>query len=146
MEIRLSRLRRGEVLAGGAAVALLVFLFVLGWFGTKAGGRTGGWSGLPVVRWLVLLTAAAALLLAVVQASRRAPALPVTMSVIVSALALVTTLALIVRLATTSASVQVGAILGTVAASAILLGGFWSMRDEDGWVPETDRTVERVSV
>lgn len=146
MEVRLSRLRRGEVLAGGAAVALLVFLFVLDWFGTTAGRRTDGWSGLPGVRWLVLVTAAAALLLAVFQASRRAPALPVTMSVIVSPLALVTTLALIIRLATTSASVQVGAILGTVAAAAILLGGFWSMRDEDGWVPETDRTIERVSL
>jgi GMP synthase-like glutamine amidotransferase len=58
----------------------------------------------------------------------------------------VTTLVLIVRLVTTSASVQAGAILGTAASAVILLGGFWSMRDEDGWVPETDRTIERVSL
>ncbi|HZE04773.1 MAG TPA: hypothetical protein VE127_06105 [Solirubrobacteraceae bacterium] len=150
MEIRPSRLRRGELLAGGAAVALLVFLFALGWFGsstgTTAAASTDGWRGLPVVRWLVLVTVAAALLLAILQASRRAPALPVTMSVVVSALAVVTTLVLIVRLVTTSASVQAGAILGTAASAVILLGGFWSMRDEDGWVPETDRTIERVSL
>lgn len=150
MGVRPSRLRRGEILAAAAAVALLVLLFVLGWFGAPSRGRGGplvdGWTGLPVIRWLILVTAAAALALGVLQASRPAPALPVTMSVVVAALSLVTTIVLIIRLLTTPAAVEAGAVLGTVASAAILLGGFYSMRDEDGWVPGPDRPIERVSL
>ena len=58
MDFQLSRLRRGEMIAGVAAAVLLVLLFALPWYGL--GGRLGGtasalgastsingWHGLP---------------------------------------------------------------------------------------------------
>lgn len=139
MHLRLSQLRRGELIAAPAAVALLVVLFALNWFGAHR-----GWQCLPVLRWLILVTAGCALLLAFLQATRRAPALPVVMSVIVSALGFLTTIVLIIRLPTSAETPQVGAYLGVVASAGILIGGFYSLRDEDGWTPGPDHPVERV--
>lgn len=132
------------MLAGIAGVALIVVLFAVDWFAAGQSSAADGWSTLPVLRWLVLVAAVAGLALALAQASRPAPALPVTLSVVVTALALVTTVALVIRLITTSASIRGGAVAGLVCAAAMLLGGFWSMRDEDGWVPGPERPIERV--
>ena len=139
--MRISHLRRGELIAGAAAVVLLVVLFALSWFGTVT-----GWNGLPGVRWLLLATAAAGLLLAFFQQTRRAPALPVVLSVIVTALAAVTAVVLVIRLATSAGTAQVGAYLGLAAELGILVGAFLSLRDEDGWQPGPDRPIECVSL
>jgi hypothetical protein len=139
MQQRISHLRRGEVIAAASAVVLLVILFALNWFGSHR-----GWQCLSVLRWLILVTAACGLLLAVFQATRRAPALPVVMSVIVSALAFLTTIGLVIRLLASAETPQVGAYLGVVASAGILVGGFYSMRDEGGWKPGPDHPVERV--
>jgi hypothetical protein len=141
MQLRVSHLRRGEILAAVAALLLGVVLFALPWFGAAT-----GWRALPVVRWLLLVSAVCGLLLAFFQQTRRAPALPVVMSVIVTALALVAVIALIVELATSAGTPRAGAYLGLAAELGILVGGFWSMRDEDGWTPGPDRPVERVSL
>ncbi len=145
MHLRLSHLRRGEILAGLAAIGLLVLVFVVPWFGSGHTTATG-WHSLPVLRWFLLVTAGAGLLLAFFQETRRAPALPVVMAVIVTLLALVTAILLIIRLPTAADTPQVGAYLGLVCVAAIGVGGFFSMRDEDGWKPGPDRPVERVSL
>jgi hypothetical protein len=76
MQPDLARLRRGELLAGIGAVALLVFLFALPWL-SAAGHNRAGWSALPTVRWLLVITALTGLGLVVTQAALRAPAVPV---------------------------------------------------------------------
>ncbi|HWE08883.1 MAG TPA: hypothetical protein VG325_05990 [Solirubrobacteraceae bacterium] len=148
MQLRVSHLRRGELIAATFAVLLLVLLFILPWFGSSGPGprhvQTDGWNGLPVLRWLIVVTGLAGLLLGFFQETRRAPALPVVISVIVSALALLTTVVLIVRLPTSAASPQVGAYLGVICAAGMAVGGFFSMRDEDGWQPGPERPIERV--
>ena len=141
--MRLSHLRRGELVAAAAAVVLLVAIFVLSWFGSSHGTVTG-WDGLPVVRWLLVVTAALGLLLAFFQQTRRAPALPVVLSLIVTALALITAVVLVIRLLTRAATPQVGAFVGLAAVLGILAGGFWSLREEDGWQPGPDRPIEPV--
>lgn len=141
--MRLSHLRRGELVAAAAAVVLLVAIFVLSWFGSSHGTVTG-WDGLPVVRWLLVVTAALGLLLAFFQQTRRAPALPVVLSLIVTALALITAVVLVIRLLTSAATPQVGAFVGLAAVLGILAGGFWSLREEDGWQPGPDRPIEPV--
>ncbi|HWE10221.1 MAG TPA: hypothetical protein VG325_12775 [Solirubrobacteraceae bacterium] len=150
MQLRLSHLRRGELMAATFAVLLLVLLFVLPWFQSGRPGphqvQSDGWTSLPVVRWLIVVTGIAGLLLAFFQETRRAPALPVVMSVIVSALAVVTTVVLVVRLPTSAATPQLGAYLGVICAAGLALGGFYSMRDEEGWQPGPDHPIERVSV
>jgi peptidoglycan/LPS O-acetylase OafA/YrhL len=143
MQLRISHLRRGELIAAASAVVLLVVLFVLPWFGSQHATRNG-WQSLPVLRWLIVVTAVCGLLLAFFQQTRRAPALPVVLSVIVTALAVLTTVLLVIRLPTSADTPELGAYLGLVCAAAMIVGGFYSMRDEDGWRPGPDRPVERV--
>jgi hypothetical protein len=150
--VKVDRLRRGEVIAGGSATAMLVFLFVPEWYALKStlapaatilGTRTSwdGWWGLSGARYLVLVTIAAAVALTYLQAARRAPALPVSLSVIVSVLGVVSLIAVLYRVIAGPPSggslldQQVGAYLGLIASIGIAYGGFASMREEGGTDP-----------
>jgi hypothetical protein len=125
-----ARLRRGELLAGAGAVLLLVFLLAANWYGHGAQARTG-WQALTTLRWLLVVTILAAFALVVTQTVRRAPAIPVTLSVIVTVLGLISVLALIYRvLISPAAHEQAGAYLGLLSALALALGGYLSMREE----------------
>lgn len=146
MDFKPARLRRGEVLAGAGAVALLVFLFALPWLAPSSGHTSTGWSGLPILRWLVVVSALTALALAFTQATRPAPAIPVTLSVFVTVLGAVTVILLIIRLLTTGSGLEAGAWLGLLAAIGITVGGFLSMREEDGFRPGPEHPVETVSL
>ena len=142
MDLRPSRLRLGEWIAGGGAVLLLVFMFALSWFtgrpagaGSSSGQSTSldGWQGLTHLRWLVLLTIVLALALVWLQATRRRPALPVTLSLFAMLLGGVTVLALLYRVVVDppdGLSVEAGAYLGLAAAVAITYGGYKSLRTE----------------
>ena len=61
--MRLSRLRRGEIIAALSAVVLLALVFLVPWvsFANPGGGHTGAdaWTSLPTLRWLILVVAAA---------------------------------------------------------------------------------------
>ncbi len=96
MRIDISRLRPGEIIAGAAAVLLLVLMFAVPWYRVRA-TSIDGWDSLTDLRWLLIVTIIAALALAYFQATRRAPAIPVNLSVIVTVLGLVSSLALIYR-------------------------------------------------
>jgi hypothetical protein len=142
-----SRLRRGEIVAAVGAVLLFVFMFFFKWYGV--GGALGdfaqaagvdasvnGWDSHTVLRWLMLLTIVAALALAFLTATQRTVALPVTMAVIVSALAALLTVLLAYRVILNEpgpnslVDVKIGAWLGLLASATILYGGYLSMRDE----------------
>jgi hypothetical protein len=147
VEFDLSRLRRGELIVGGAAVVLIASMLALPWYGVKGqlaptaaslGRQTSwdGWTGLSHLRWLVLVTVLVSFALVAVQASRRAPALPVTVSVTVTVLGLVTTLALVYRVvintpgAASLVERKAGGFVGIAAAIAVFYGGYASMREE----------------
>lgn len=153
-DFRLSRLRTGEIIAGVGGLLLLVFMFALKWYGLStrlAEGHAGlpgatswsGWQELQVLRWLLLITGACAILLAYFQAARRAPALPVALSVVVTVLGAISVVALIVRVliappqlpAIGALDRQTGAYLGLFASLAIAYGGFASLRQEGGPAP-----------
>ena len=87
---------------------LLALIFLLAWYGVSgAAARSAqqvglptsldGWHALQTVRWLMLVTIAAALALAILQGTQRAPALPVSFAVIATVLGALTSLALIYR-------------------------------------------------
>jgi hypothetical protein len=143
METERPHLRRGEIVAGASAVALLVFLFALNWL-TVGGLNLHGWEALPVLRWLLLVTALTALLLTFMQARCSGPALPVSLGTIVTVLGTLSTLLLTIRLLTTSAGLCAGALLGLLAAVGIMVGGFDSLRREQGWTPGPDHPIETV--
>ena len=126
MSFEASRLRRGEVLAGAGAILLLVFMLV----GTWAGSRTG-WEALVSLRWLLVATIATAFGLVITQATRRSPAIPVTMSLMVTVLGAISVLALIYRvLISPPAHQHIAAYLGLLSTLAIAYGGYRSMRQE----------------
>jgi hypothetical protein len=154
MEFQPSRLRNGEVIAGVAAVVLIVLMFAVPWY--RSGGATAtsvdGWDGLPTLRWLILITVIAALALAFFQATRRAPALPVSLSVIVSALGLLTALCLIYRVLIAvpgsggQTGAKAGAYLGLASALALFYGGFRSLREEERPDPEYNAAIPTVEL
>jgi hypothetical protein len=130
MEFRPSRLRRGEVLAGVGAVLLLVFMLAIPWYG-HGEHSLSGWQALTDLRWLVIITIACALALTITQATRRSPAVPATLSVIVTVLGLITVLALIYRVLIDPLSgEQAGAYLGLLSALVLAYGGYESLRRE----------------
>lgn len=137
-----SRLRLGELLAGAGAVVLLVLMLAVHWYGDagRTGGSVTGWQGLTDLRWLLLVTIACALVLVLVQATRRAPALPATMSMFVMILGIVSVVALGIRvLISPPPHQQAGAYLGLLATVAIAVGGYKSFRQE-GIAPCDERT------
>jgi hypothetical protein len=122
----LSRLRRGELLAGAGAVLLLVFLLAGKW-----SGKRSGWQALPTLRWLLAATIALTIALVIAQITRRAPAIPVTLSLLVAVLGPISVLALIYRVLISAPSHQQGAAyLGLASAVALAYGGYLSLRQE----------------
>jgi hypothetical protein len=123
------RLRDGEWLAGGGGVALLASLF-LDWYG---GGSA--WASLAVVDVVLAALALVPIALAVLQATRRSPALPVAFSVLTVPAGALATLLIVFRIlvppgSDTVSDVHRGAWLALAAAIVILVGGWRSMRVE----------------
>jgi hypothetical protein len=129
--------------AAVAAILLAVSLFALHWYGGSH-PRTG-WEALVTLRWLVLVTVVVTLA-AVVTQLRQGPALSSALDVIALLLSTVTSILLVIRIATTGASLQAGAFVGLGACLAMLLGVFGALRTEQGWIPDTDRTIELVGL
>jgi cytochrome bd-type quinol oxidase subunit 2 len=130
MDLDPARLRRGELLAGTGGVLLVVFLVAGTWTSHHGTSRTG-WQILTNLRWLLLVTSVAAIALAAAQVARRSPAIPVTLSLIVAVLGVITALALVYRvLVSPPAHEQGGAILSLISSIALAYGGYLSLREE----------------
>lgn len=149
MGFRAQRLRRGEILVGPAALVLLSDLFVLPWYTT---GRVmpvsmSGWQSVSVLRWPVLVTAMSGLALTWFQGTRRAPALPASLSVMTAALGLVTSVALVVRLLVGAPALlghthgSAGLTIGLLAALAVTAAAVLSLRDEDPPDPQRNAAI-----
>jgi hypothetical protein len=142
MDLDPSRLRRGELIVGASALVLLASMFRFKWYGLsgpispaptnlRLSTPVNGWNGLTNLRWVMLLTIACGLALVFLQATRRAPAVPAIMSVIVTVLGLITALALIYRVLINEPGPQkAGAFVGLISAIVFVYGGYESMRRE----------------
>lgn len=151
MTFDLSKLRRGEMIAAVAAVLLFILMF-FDWYsvsvsGAPVGFSAGGsaWDAFDVLDIYLLIVVVAALGLAFLTATERSPALPVTASVIVTALAGLGTLLVLYRLVDApgggsetvgpvtidvNVSPKLWAFVGLVAVAAVAYGGYLSMREE----------------
>jgi hypothetical protein len=146
MAFDVSKLRRGEKVAAGAAVVLFILMFFDWYTVSVSGGLLGGlsiggsaWQAFGFIDIYLLLVILAAIGLAVLTATERSPALPVTVSVVVTALAGLGTLLVLYRLIDTpvgdvpdgvDVSRTIWAFLGLIAVAAITYGGYLSMREE----------------
>jgi len=130
MDVDPARLRRGELLAGTGGVLLLVFLVAGTWSGYHGTSRTG-WQLLTNLRWLLVATSLAGITLAAVQVARRSPAIPVTLSLLVTVLGLITVVALVYRVFVSPVMhEQAGAILSLICSIGLAYGGYLSLREE----------------
>jgi hypothetical protein len=137
------------VIAGLGGIALLVALLLLPWYGLRhqflfASGEFGsrsatsatGWDSVSVLRWVLLITALVAIALPLFQTSRRDPALPATLSVLVSVLGLIASVGLIFRVVVDPLGPsqlierRVGGWVALAAGLAVLVGGLRSQRQE----------------
>lgn len=163
MRFEVSRLRRGEVTAGAAAVVLAVSLFLLPWYGLSGAVQRSaaalgiattitGWDGLTDLRWLVLVAAITALALTLAQGTYRAPAFPSGLSVIATVLGALTSLALIYRVLINVpgpgdlVGARYGAYLGLVSAVALTVGAFLSLREEERADPVRNAQIEIIHI
>lgn len=130
MDLDPARLRRGELLAGTGAVLLLVFMLAGEWSSYHGHSQTG-WQTLTDLRWLIIVTIVAAFALVLAQVTRRSPAIPVTLSMVVAVLGLITVLALVYRVLINPPShEQAGAFLALLSALGLAYGGYLSLREE----------------
>ena|SRR5436305_472344 len=138
MSFDLSRLRRGEWTVGAGAVVLLASMLLLPWYGDS---RTiDGWNALTHFRWLLVLTLLFAGALLFFSATRRAPAIPVTLSLFVAVLGAVCAAWLLYRVAIDPvAGRKVGGWVGLAGAAAIGYGG-WSATRRTG-IAQSDAPV-----
>ena len=147
MGFETTRLRKGELIVGAGGIVLLASMFLLKWFGLSGAvasdaQRLGistsvnGWHGLTTLRWFMLVTVALSFALVYYQATRRAPAVPVTLSVLVFVVTLITLIGLIYRVLINEPGPnslidqKAGAYIGLIATLAITIGAFLSMREE----------------
>jgi hypothetical protein len=160
--VDLKRLRLGEWIAAAGGVGLFVSLFV-SWYGASIDvGDTGfeiragidAWQSFDVLDIVLVLVAALAVGLAVLQATQRSPTLPVGAGVLTTLAGALATLLVAYRIANQPGpnefiEVRGGAWLGLIAAVAITLGGWESMRNEhvrglpEGPEPELRRAPDR---
>jgi hypothetical protein len=144
----LGLVRGGLRIAAIGAVLLFVFLFFFDWY--TVGGALGalaeragvgkpsvnGWHAHEDLRWLMLLTIIAALGLAFMAASRQKLSLPVAPSVILTALAGLTTILVAYRVIINNPGpdsvidTKIGAWLGVISLAVITVGGYLSMKEE----------------
>ena len=135
------------MIAGAAGIALLVVMF-LPWYAPSsqlslAAGSTGrrldasinAWEAFGVLDIVLLLTALAAIGLAVLAGTQRSVALPVAASVVVTALGIFVTVLVLYRLVNeplgpdSLTDIRFGAYLGLLVCATIALGGFLSMQE-----------------
>jgi hypothetical protein len=129
--VDLRRLRAGEWLAGAGGVLLLVSL-ALPWYQAD-GGDVSGYEAFSIVDILLVVVAAVAIALALLQATRTTQALPVAFGVLTVTVGVIGTLLTLYRLIDDPGEVsgpRLGAWLGLVAVAALTAGGWMSLANE----------------
>jgi hypothetical protein len=141
--VDLKRLRLGEWAAAAGGVALIGSLFAT-WYGTTVRvGDSGlalrvgfsGWESFDVLDVVLALIAGLAIVLAILQATRDSPAMPVgagVLTVVFGALGVVLVAYRMINQpgANEFIEVRTGAWVGLAAALAITAGGWESIRNE----------------
>jgi hypothetical protein len=137
--LRASRLRWPEWLVAISALVLLVALFGISWFTfTSASGNqsVNGWHGMAHGHWLLLITIIAGLALFLLQAARPTPTIPVTMSVVVFILGLLSTIWLVVRVVLDPPGGRDAGGWVALVSAVVLTWAAWRSLSTEGIAPE----------
>lgn len=138
MRFRLDRLRAPEWALGAVSAALLAVLFALDWY-----GRASGWQALDVLGPYTAIVAAFGVALWVLQATSRAPALPVSLMAVQLALGMVLVVGLIIRIAIDPP--RLGGYLGLALAVLVCAAAYMSLRVDGIAEADAPQFIETLS-
>lgn len=146
--MRLDRLRWPEWLIVAGGVVLLAAMLALPWY-RGANRSLDGWNGLTHLRWVLLAAIVLALATGLLQATLRAPAIPVTVTLFTAALGGAAVAVLIYRVAADApgGTAKPGGFVALVAALGVTYGGWRSLRTDgvaQGHAPEEIRVISSV--
>jgi hypothetical protein len=136
----------GELISASSALCLLLVMFLFEWYGVAGvpdpsaarpaiSSAENAWNGLPVVRWVMLLTIVVALGSVVLHASQRTHGSRTDTSGLVTVLGSLTAVLLCYRVLISLPAgnrvidQKLGAVLGLICALGIALGGYESTRE-----------------
>ncbi len=148
------RIRVGALVSATSALALLVIMFAMEWYGVAGvpdpsavrpavSTAENGWHGLTVTRWVLLATIVASIGAVVLHASQRAHGNKTDTSLIVAALGALSAVLLIYRVLivlpapTRVIDQKLGAFLGLLCALGIAWGGYEAIREQRARVRAT---------
>jgi len=148
----LEKLSPGEKIAGVSAILLFIFMFFFDWFGVKVSGVNGfsgtisgeggsAWDALEFIRFVLLLTVIATLVLVGLRLSDSAYEPSVPLSTVVTALGVISVLLILFRIIdpptfaelggiSFDATLKIGTFLGLIAAGGVAFGGYSTMKEE----------------
>ena len=144
-----SRLGRGELIAGIAGVALFIFMF-FSWFGAPGiageaidqaaelgiefnlNTSANAWQSLDLIRFVLLLAVIVSVGLAILVSAGRNANLPVAGAALTAGIGVVATLLVLYRIIDppSGAGREIGIWLGLIASAGIAFGGWTSMQEE----------------
>jgi hypothetical protein len=159
LDFDFSALRRSDLIVGGGAIALFVFLFFFKWYGASASTSVGGidlasvngWHAFTTSRWVWVITIVVALGTVVLRGRRRELSLPVPPGAIVAGLGALSTVLILYRIVhhpsgsgsegaginrySYSYGIEIGIWLALLAAAAIAYGGYLALQAESAGPP-----------
>ncbi|MGH2891794.1 MAG: hypothetical protein ACRDPM_00805 [Solirubrobacteraceae bacterium] len=141
------RIRVGALVSATSALALLVIMFAMEWYGVAGvpdpsavrpavSTAEDAWNGLSVTRWVLLATIVASIGAVVLHASQRRHGNKTDTSLIVAALGVLSSVLLIYRVLivlpapTRVVDQKLGAFLGLLCALGIAWGGYEAIREQ----------------
>lgn len=151
------RILFGELTSSVSAVLLLIVMFATEWYGVAGvpdpsaarpavSGAESGWTGLSMIRWVILVTALAAIGSVLLHASQRRHGTKTDTSRLIAGLGSLASLLLIYRVLIVLPSgakvidQKLGAVLGLVCALGVALGGYQSIAEHQA---RTRSSVQR---
>jgi prepilin signal peptidase PulO-like enzyme (type II secretory pathway) len=143
-----SRLNRGEQIAGIAGIALILIMFIFDWFTVSAGSgdfkvSAGGnaWEVFDFIDIILFVAAVSGIALALTAASSGEVNAPVALSAITAGLGILATILVIYRIIDVpdggipeglgvDVGRAIGVWLGLIASAALAYGGWLAMQEE----------------
>jgi hypothetical protein len=134
---------RGEKIAAGSAIALLIIMFLFDWFGfggtidtgigtVDIGGGFNAWQSFGFIDLVLFVTIVAAITVAAMAAGAGGSSLPVAGSAVVAGLGILSTLLIIYRIIDPpgGSGREIGVFFGLIACAGIAYGGWLAMQEE----------------
>jgi hypothetical protein len=143
--MNVSRLSRGEQIAGASGIALLLIMFIFDWFSYGTGPISVGgnaWDTMELIRFILLLAAFSGIAVAVMSASESTYQPPVAASSVAAGLGILSVVLVLFRIISPpdfgasgfgvdlDVGRSIGVFLGLIASAGVAYGGWAAMQEE----------------